>query len=547
MKPYVIGIDYGTLSGRCVLLDTRDGREVAESVLSYRHAVMDEALPCGKRLPAQFALQHPKDYLEVLSTTVPEVLRQAQVDAREVAGMGIDFTACTLLPVDAEGTPLCMRPEFACEPQAYVKLWKHHAAQGQADRINRLAEERGEKWLSIYGGKVSSEWALPKILEVLEEAPAVYAAADRFTEAADWLSRVLTGNETHSAIFAGYKALWNNEDGYPSDDFMTALHPGLKGIVGTKLSTSVFGMDKTAGILNEEGARLTGLPVGTPLSLPVIDAHAAMPALGMTGVGEMMMIVGTSGCHFVNAKETKPVRGICGSVKDGVVPGLCTYEAGQACVGDIYDWYVSRNIPAAYTDEAAARGIGIHKLLREKASALKPGQSGLIALDWLNGNRSTLNDSELSGMLLGLTLQTKPEEIYRAWIESTAYGTRAILDTMRESGIAVSRIVAAGGIAQKDEMMMQILADVTGCEVGIAGSTQAGARGSAIYAAVAGGLYSDLAAAVKALAVPEIRTYTPNPEHGRIYDALYTEYMTLYRYFGKENNVMKRIRTFAES
>ncbi len=542
MKQYVIGIDFGTLSGRCVLLDTVSGEEIAEAVLAYPHGVMDEALPSGQPLPSSFALQHPEDYLQVLRTTVREVLQKSNVTSDEVAGLGIDFTACTVLPIDKNGVPLCMTERFADEPHAYVKLWKHHAAQPMADRINALAEQRNEKWLPLYGGKISSEWAFPKILETLEQAPAVFEATDRFIEAGDWLSLVLTGKETHSAVFAGYKWLWNAEDGYPSNDFLKTLHPALDGIVGTKISNTVLGIEEIAGHLSEQGAELTGLSAGTTLSLPMIDAHAAMPALGIAGAGELMMIVGTSTCHILNTSAYIPANGVCGCVKNGVIPGLYTYEAGQSAVGDIFDWYVSGHVPASYTAEAAARGIGIHKLLREKASLLTPGESGLLALDWLGGNRSTLMDADLSGLLIGMTLQTKPEEIYRAWLEATAFGTRAILEVFTENGIDVNRVVAAGGIAQKDELMMQIYADVIGKEIHIAGSSQAGARGSAVYAAAAAGLYPTLADAVAALSIPDSRTYYPNAENMEKYHTLYAEYQRLYRYFGKENLVMKRLK-----
>ena len=543
MKQYLIGLDYGTLSGRCVLVDAENGTELAESVLNYPHAVMDEKLPDGKTLPPQYALQHPQDYLDVLTTTIPDVLKKANVDPAQVAGIGIDFTACTLLPMDAEGTPLCFKAEYANEPHAYVKLWKHHAAQPQADRITALAEARGEEWLPIYGGKVSSEWSLPKILQVLEEAPEIYAATHRFIEAADWLSLMLTDTETHSAVFAGYKGLWNADTGYPSNAFMTALHQGLDGIVGTKLSENVLGMDQRAGVLSARGATLTGIPVGTPVALPMIDAHAAMPALGITGDGDLMMIVGTSSCHILNSTKKKSVDGICGYVKDGVIPGFYTYEAGQAAVGDCFDWFVKNCVPASYTEEAKERGISVHKLLREKASALKVGESGLIALDWLNGNRSILVNAELTGMILGLTLRTKPEEIYRALIEATAFGTRIILEQYEKNGVEIANICAAGGIAQKDEMMMQIYADVLNREIRIAGSSQAGALGSAIYASVAAGLYSDVAEASKVLSKAALKTYSPKEENREAYSALYAEYRRLHDYFGKgENDVMLRLR-----
>ena len=542
MAKYVIGIDYGTLSGRTVLVNVETGEEVAEATLSYAHAVMDETLPNGQKLPANYALQHPNDYLEVLRSTVPSVLAQANIKANEVVGLGIDFTACTVLPIDKEGTPLCMKKEYENEPHAYVKLWKHHAAQPEADEITALAAKRNEPWLPIYGGKISSEWALPKILEVLREAPEIYENADRFLEAADWLSLMLTDTETHSAAFAGYKALWNAETGYPNDAFMTALDERLHGIVGTKLSENVLGMDKIAGTMSTRGASITGLPVGIPVALPMIDAHAAMPALGITGDGDLMMIMGTSTCHILNSIQGKNVEGICGYVKDGVIPGCYTYEAGQAAVGDSFDWFVKNCVPASYTDEAKERGINIHKLLREKASKLNVGESGLLALDWFNGNRSILVNANLTGLILGMTLQTKPEEIYRALIEATAYGTLVIVEQYEQNGIALNSICAAGGIAQKDEMMMQIYADVLGREIRIAASTQAGALGSAIYASVAAGIYSDVKTAAEKLAKPDLKVYKPNEENHKAYSKLYTEYKKLHDYFGMGgNNVMLNI------
>ena len=544
MSRYVIGIDYGTLSGRCVLVDVNSGEEIAESVLNYAHAVMDETLPNGEKLPSSFALQHPEDYLDVLRTTVPDVLSKAGVGAEDIIGLGIDFTACTVLPMDEKGTPLCMKDGFKDNKHSYVKLWKHHAAQPEADEINELAAKRGEPWLPIYGGKVSCEWALPKILETLRKAPEVYDNTYRFIEAADWLSLMLTGEETHSAPFAGYKGLWNAETGYPSNDFMTALDPRLDGIVGTKLSEKVLGMDKKAGYINESGAALTGLNIGTPVSLPMIDAHAAMPALNITDDGDLMLIVGTSSCHILNSKEVKSVEGICGYVKDGVVPGLYTYEAGQAGVGDIFDWFVKNCVPAGYAEEAREKGISIHKLLREKASKLSVGESGLLALDWWNGNRSVLVNSNLTGMILGMTLGTKPEEIYRALIEATAFGLKVIVEQYENSGISINSICAAGGIAQKDEMMMQIYADVLDREIRIAGSTQAGALGSAIYASVAAGAYADLKAAAEKLSKPDAKTYAPIAENAMAYKRLYGEYKTLHDYFGKENKVMERLNEF---
>jgi len=541
MKKYTIGIDFGTLSGRCVVVDCENGRELAEAVCEYPNAVLDTQLPCGKKLPAHYALQYPADYLQVLKTAVPEAVKKAGIAPEKVAGIGIDFTACTILPVDAQGTPLCLHPEYADEPHAYVKLWKHHAAQPEADEINALAEAREEKWLKNYGGKLSSEWMLPKVLEILRQAPKAYADTARFMEAADWVVSALVGEEIHSNSFAGYKALYFEGD-YPSNDFMTALDKGLDGIVGTKLSRRIGGFSAPAGKLCPKGAELTGLPVGTPVAIPQIDAHAAMPALQITDPGEMMLIMGTSACLLVNAETGDPVEGISGCVKDGVIPGLYAYEAGQAAVGDIFDWFVKNQVPAAYQQEAESRGISIHALLTEKAEKLAVGESGLLALDWLNGNRSVLDDSALTGLILGMTLQTKPEEIYRAWLESTAFGAKMIMDTLAQSRVAVKRLKAAGGIAHKNALLMQIYADVLDCEICLCQSTQAGALGSAIYAAAAAGVYPDIPAAAAAMGSPVVKTYTPNRSNQKAYEKLYCEYVKLYDYFGRGgNDVMKRL------
>ncbi len=541
MKKYTIGIDFGTLSGRCVVVDCENGQELAEAVCEYPHGVMDAQLPGGRKLPAHYALQHPADYLQVLKTAVPEAVKKAGIAPEEVAGIGIDFTACTILPVDTQGTPLCLRPEYEDEPHAYVKLWKHHAAQPEADEINALAEAREEKWLKNYGGKLSSEWMLPKVLEILRQAPDVYADTARFMEAADWLISTLVGEEIHSNSFAGYKALYC-EGEYPSNDFMTALDKGLDGIVGTKLSRKIADFTAPAGKLCPKGAELTDLPAGIPVAVPQIDAHAAMPALQITGAGELMLIMGTSACFLVNAKTGDPVKGISGCVKDSVIPGVYTYEAGQAAVGDIFDWFVKNQVPAGYEKEAESRGISVHALLTEKAEKLAVGESGLLALDWLNGNRSVLDDSALSGLILGLALRTKPEEIYRALLESTAFGAKMIVDTLEQSRVSIKTLKVAGGIAHKNALLMQIYADVLGCEILLCQSTQAGALGSAIYAAAAAGVCPDIPTAAAAMGSPVVKTYAPNAENHKAYEKLYAEYVELYDYFGRGgNDVMKRL------
>ena len=542
MKQYTIGIDYGTLSGRALLLDAVTGEEVATSMLEYPHAVMDRTLPDGTPLAPQSAYQHPADYLEVLRTTISEVLAKANASPDEVVGLGIDFTCCTLLPIRRDGTPLCFEEQYKSQPHAYVKLWKHHAAQPQADRMTEIAKERGEHWLARYGGKLSSEWAFPKIYETLLKAPEVFEDTFRFLEAGDWLSLLLTGEETHAPCFAGLKFCWDDRDGFPSDEYFTAVDPRLAGLIGTKVCDRINTIDEIAGRLTAHGAELTGLLPGTPFALPGPDATAAMPALGITEPGVLMSIIGTSGVLLIHDTEIKSVQGICGYSNHGVVPGLCTYEAGQAGVGDCFDWFVKNCVPAHYTEEARAQGINIHKYLRHKASALRIGESGLVALDWFNGNRSVLQDADLSGLIVGLHIGTRPEEIYRALIESTAFGVRRCIEAFVAGGIRIDTIRASGGIAKKDELLMQIYADVCGREISVIDTDQGGALGSAIYAAVAAGLYPSVVEASKALSEKKATVYRPIPENQAAYDKLYAEYNILYDYFGKVNPVMKKIR-----
>ena len=547
MEKYTIGVDYGTLSGRAVLVNARTGQELADAVYEYPHAVMDEQLPCGVKLGTDWALQHPQDYLDVLAHTIPEVLRKSGVSADDVIGIGTDFTACTLLPTKRDGTPLCFLPEYEREPHAYVKLWKHHAAQDKANRLNEIAAARGEAWLQNYGGKISSEWAIPKIWQVLDEAPEIYAAADRFIEAADWIIWQLCGKETRNSCTAGYKEIWNKRAGYPSPDFFKALDPRLENVVQDKLGTVITPLGSRAGVLTEEAAALTGLRPGIAVAVGNVDAHVCVPAVGIDGPAKMLAIMGTSTCHIMMGTEEKQVPGMCGVVEDGVMPGYFGYEAGQSCVGDHFAWFVENCVPAAYEEEARAQGKNIHVYLTEKAEKLRPGESGLLALDWWNGNRSVLVDVDLTGMMLGMTLATKPEEMYRALIESTAYGTREIVENYRANGVPVEEFFASGGISQKNAMAMQIYADVLNMPIKIAGSAQGPALGSAIFASVAAGEaaggYDDIFAAARAMGRTKNLVYTPIPENAAVYDKLFAEYVTLHDYFGRgANDVMKRLK-----
>ncbi len=540
MKKYVIGIDYGTLSARALLVDLANGNETASFEYIYRRPLLTAEDFDGTAPDASAALQDPQDCLDALGVTIRGVLRESGVEASQVVGIGIDVTSSTVLPVDENAEPLCGRPEFRNEPQAYVKLWKHHSAQPEADEMTELALAQRVPWLPLYGNKISSEWFFPKLYEVFKKAPALYNAMFRYVEAADWLVWKLTGNETHSACMAGYKSLWKGK--YPEKSFWKALHPGFADVIGTKVSEDVQPTGTKAGELTAAGARLTGLLPGTAVAVPIIDAHAALPAAGIVDDGKLMMIIGTSTCHIVMNKEEKEVHGICGSVMDGVAPGYAAYEAGQPCVGDGLRWFIDNCLPEAYTVAARDEGKRIFDYLNEKAAAIPAGENRVMALDWWNGNRSPLADFDLSGLILGLTLKTKPEEIYRAMIEATAFGTKMIVDLYTESGVEIRELYASGGIPRKDPFFMQIYADVLGKEITVARSRQAGSLGSAIFAAVSSGYFASLPEAAAVLAEKCTLSYKPDLANTKKYEKLYAEYVGLCRYFGQGgNDVMKRL------
>src|SRR5579859_6767086 len=473
---YAIGVDFGTESGRSVLVDVTDGREIATRVYPYRNGVIDEQLPApheAVRLEPDWALQDPDDYIRTLQETVPRLLRETGVNPSLVIGIGIDFTSCTMLPTLRDGTPLCCLDTFRRNPHAWVKLWKHHAAQPEADRINEAAERRGEAWLKRYGGRYSSEWFFSKALQILDEAPDVYATADRLIEAADWITWQLTGVETRNECTAGYKAMWSRRDGFPSNDYFATLDQRFAHVVDEKMSRRLAPLGSRAGGLSAQAAQWTGLNQGTPVAVANVDAHVSAPAVTVTETGTLVAIMGTSTCHILLGSELEYVDGMCGVVEGGVIPGLYGYEAGQSAVGDIFAWVVANAVPPEYFYAAHSRGIDVHQVLAEAAVKLRPGESGLLALDWWNGNRSVLVDAELSGLLVGMTLATKPPEIYRALIEATAFGTRVIIDAFQEAGVAVDAIVACGGLPERNPVLMQIYADVTGRDLTIASSKQA--------------------------------------------------------------------------
>ena len=548
-EQFVIGVDYGTLSGRAVVVRVSDGAELGSATLDYPHAVMDTVLTAGPAAAAgapvalapDWALQVPADYVAVLKSAVPAAVADAGIDPAQVIGIATDFTACTMVPTLSDGTPLNELSEHADNPHAYVKLWKHHAAQPHADRINALAAERAEAWLPRYGGLISSEWEFAKGLQLLEEAPALYAEMEHWVEAADWIVWQLTGEYVRNACTAGYKGIWQDGD-YPSSDFLAALNPAFAGFVSDKLEHRIGQLGDAAGTLSAEAAAWTGLPQGIAVAVGNVDAHVTAPAAQAVLPGQMVAIMGTSTCHVMNSDTLAEVPGMCGVVDGGIVSGLYGYEAGQSGVGDIFAWYVKNQVPARYFEAADAAGSSIHQYLTDLAYREPVGAHGLVALDWQSGNRSVLVDHELSGVVLGTTLTTRTEEVYRALLEATAFGTRTIVETFNASGVPVTEFIVAGGLL-KNPHLMQTYSDVLRMPISTIASEQGPALGSAIHAAVAAGAYPDVRAAGQAMGKLNKNVYMPNEASADAYDVLFAEYTLLHDYFGRgANEVMHRLR-----
>jgi L-ribulokinase len=537
---YVIGVDYGTLSGRSLLVRVSDGYEMASAVHEYSNAVLEDILPkTGKKLPPDWALQVPSDYVDVLKKTVPAVLKSSGINPSDVIGISTDFTACTVLPVTVDGTPLCELAQFEENPHAYIKLWKHHSAQPHADRINQLAHSRDEKWISRYGGKISSEWEFAKALQVLEDSPEVYKEMRYWIEAADWIVWQLCGKYVRNICTAGYKGIYQDGE-YPSSDYLAALNPEFKNFVKDKLEHTLGELGEKAGTLSKEAAGWTGLPEGIAVAVGNVDAHVTAAAANAVKPGQMVAIMGTSTCHVMVSDVLTEVPGMCGVVPGGIVAGKLGYEAGQSGVGDIFGWFANNFASGDYQARAKSSGVDIHTYLSNLSASQPVGAHGLVALDWQSGNRSTLVDHQLSGLIVGMTLSTRPEEIYRAIVESTAYGTRKIIETFNKSGVPVKEFIAAGGLI-KNKFVMQIYADILNMPITVIKSPQGPALGSAIHAAVAAGVYRDVVEAAAAMGGVAEEKFIPIAANAVIYNELFRNYDKLYEEFG-HNEMMHDLR-----
>ncbi len=547
-KQFTIGIDFGTESCKAILVDVSNGVLAAASEYRYAHGVITDTLPDSNiQLEPGWALQDPSDYLNALKRTVPRLMRESQIDPEQVIGIGVDFAGSTVIPTTADGTPLVFLEDYKEEPNAWPKIQRHHAAQEQADRLTRLAAERFETFLDRYGGKINAEWFFPKVWETYENASSIYNNAERFIEGCDWIVWQLTGVESRNVCAAGYKALWSKSEGFPLETFFAAMDSGLANVVDEKMKRELSPVGQQVGELTEAAARMLKLRPGIPVATGMLDTYAAIPATTVVEPGRMVIMLGSSNTHMVLAEKEYRIPGMCGMVEDGIVPGLLGYEAGQSCCGNLLDWFINNAVPEDYAKEARKRKMDLFQFMEEKADKLKAGESGLIALDWWNGNRSILVDDDLSGMILGYNLNTKPEEIYRSLLEATAYGTRKIIETFIASGVPINEIIIAGNYPVQNKLLLKILANVTRMEIRLAKSEYTSALGSAIYAATAagetGGGYATLQEASSKMAQLKKETFIPDSNDKKVYNRLYSEYTLLHDYFGYgHNNAMKRLK-----
>jgi len=521
-----LGLDFGTESVRAVLVDLT-GAERGGATAGYPHGQIIDHLPhCSEPLPADFALQHPDDWLASAKKAVRKAMVQINLDPRTIIGIGVDFTSCTVLPALADGTPLCRLPRFAREPHAWPKLWKHHGAKSQTDRMNIVARDRDESFLRRYGDIIGLEWFFPKILEVIEQAPSVAAATEVWLEAGDWLVWQLVNGPAaelpRSTCQAGYKGLWSEADGFPSSEYFAAVHPDLRTVLAKKLPGRFVAPGTAAGELCQMAAVSLGLVPGVPVSAAIIDAHAAVPGVGAAGTGTLVLVLGTSACHMLNAAEEKFVPGVAGVVKDGILPGLYGYETGQAAVGDAFDWL-----------RRLAGHHGFDKL-QSAAAAVAPGADGVLCLDWFNGCRTPLMDGSLTATFTGLALKHGLGHLYRALLEASACGLRWIVELLDDHNVKVKRLIATGGLAHQNPLFVQVIADMLSQPVEIHGSKQGPARGAAVLGVLAAGRevsgFPSVTAAVRTMGSPpglKSKRVIPQRSSKNAYQRLYSQYRRL--------------------
>ena len=543
---YTLGIDFGTLSARAVLVSVITGETVCSCEYVYPHGILSRLMD-GTSLEGEWAIQLPGDYRSALFAVIRDLIAAAGIDEKQVIGLGIDTTCCTILPVDADGTPMCETEKYRSSPHAYVTLWKHHGAQEDANRIEQLERESKVPWLRKFGGHVNCEDFYPKAAQIAREAPTLFDECDRLLNLGDWLVRLLTGNDVRSYQTAAYKTWYDTERGDVPESFLSAILPGFERILD-KFPKNTVMLGDCAGTLSAEAAALTGLAEGTPVSAAAIDSHAALFGCRICRPGDAVMSVGTSSVCIVQSDFYTEIDGINGVCADGTFPGLYSYEGGQAAVGDMFAWFAENCVCEEYRQEARERGVGVQTLLTEKAFGKRPGQTGLVALDWINGVRSTLMNFDLSGLICGVRLGTKPEDIYRALLEASAFGARKIISAFEESGVSINAVYASGGIPGKNPELMQLYADVLRRDISILDVPYSGAVGSALLGlAAAGDGSASLVSLAEKFKGKAKKVYHPNVENSAVYDELYRIYSQLYAMFGQQNAIMSELTRLRNS
>jgi L-ribulokinase len=561
MNKFSIGLDFGTNSVRVLLIDVSNGDEIASYVANYKSGT---AGVITDSKDSNIARQNPNDWLVGMEEAVKKVLSIASKNksfrSDDIIGIGVDTTGSTPLPVDEEGTPLAFHRKFKNNKNALAWLWKDHSGHAEAEEITKLARKEHPEYLAKCGGVYSSEWFFSKILHCLHVDRKVFDAAYSWVEFADYIPAVLTGitplKIKRSVCAAGHKAMYNeNWGGLPSPDFLMKLHPKFADLRKHRLYKKAYTSDIPAGRLSSVWAEKLGLSENITVAVGAFDAHMGAVGAGIKS-GVLVKIIGTSTCDMMvvpNEEKIADIPGLCGIVDGSILPEYFGLEAGQSAVGDIFNWFINNFVPPYYHKEAESKGVDIHTLLTKKADKLKPGQSGLLALDWNNGNRTVLVDARLTGLIIGQTLHTKPEEIYRALIEATGFGAKVIINRFEEYGVKVREVINCGGIAEKNPLLMQIYADIFNRPMKISRSSQTCALGAAIFASVAGGIYKNTEEAQEAICGLKKTAYNPIPNNNNIaYDKLYTLYKELHDSFGTKtynNNlfhVMKELLKIKE-
>lgn len=543
---YVLGFDYGTLSSRIVAVNLENGDVEFTESCDYPSAVINTILPCGtKLLSDNWFLQDADDYLFVMKSLISDMFKNTSINSSDISAVGVDFTNCTVVAVDKSGKPMSSVPQYRNNPHSWVKLWKHHAAQKYASELEQYMLDENTEWFGEYGRNVSSEWFFPKLIQVFIEDRAMFDATDIYLDATDYMVYALTGNIIRSSAILGVNAFYSEERGLPKAEFFDRIYPGFGTAVINKIRGDIKPVGESAGHLTDEMAEYLGLNPDVVVSVGHGDSEVAACGLGVSESGCMIMAMGTSTCYQMLYHEKKVFDGLCAVVKDGMIPGFYAYETGQPAVGDVFAWFAGNSVPAEYKEEAENRKISVLDLLNEKAQALKVGESGLVALDWLNGNRSILMDYELSGAVIGMNLKTKCEEIYRAFVEATAFNARRIFDEHEKAGIHISKVYGAGGLPLKSNFIMQVYADILNKEIIVPQIENSTALGAGVCAAVALGKmrggYDSFKDAQSILVKGKEFKYQPDSENVAQYNRLYEIYCKMHDYFGTDSDIMHEL------